>query len=138
LGFLNRTVIVIALLAGSITLVTAGGQAAVEPRLKQLFPAATAFSPKEGDPPHFKAYGGAAGSKAVIGYVFWTTEVSPLERGYGGPIPMLVGIDAKGILTGMVMGEHHEPYRALFRRVAPFLGRGLRPSQRPPGTPGHP
>jgi transcriptional regulator of nitric oxide reductase len=110
LGFLNRSVIVIALLAGSITLVTAGGQAAVEPRLKQLFPAATAFSPKEGDPPHFKAYGGSGGAKAVIGYAFWTTEVSPLERGYGGPIAMLVGVDAKGVMAGVVMGEHHEPY----------------------------
>ena len=110
MGFLNRSVVVIALLAGSITLVTAGGQPAVEPRLKQLFPAATAFSPKEGDPPHFKAYGGTGAAKAVIGYAFWTTEVSPLERGYGGPIAMLVGVDSKGVMTGVLMGEHHEPY----------------------------
>jgi transcriptional regulator of nitric oxide reductase len=110
LGFLNRSAVVLALLAGSITLVTAGGQATADNRLKQLFPAATAFSPKEGDPPHFKAYGGSATSKSVIGYAFWTTEVSQLERGYGGPIAMLVGVDAKGVLTGVVMGEHHEPY----------------------------
>ena len=110
MGFLNRSAVVIALLAGSITLVTAGGQSSVEPRLKQLFPAATAFSPKEGDPPHFKAYGGSASAKSVIGYAFWTTEVSPLERGYGGPIAMLVGIDSKGVLTGVAIGEHHEPY----------------------------
>ena len=110
MGVLNRSAVVIALLAGSITLVTAGGQAPVESRLKQLFPAATAFSPKEGDPPHFKAYSGSAASKSVIGYAFWTTEVSPLERGYGGPIAMLVGVDAKGVMAGVVMGEHHEPY----------------------------
>ena len=35
---------------------------------------------------------------------------SPLERGYGGPIVMLVGIDLKGILTGIVITDHHEPY----------------------------
>ena len=113
MGFLNRSVIVVALLAGSITLVTAGGQAPAESRLKQLFPAATAFSPKEGDPPHFKAYSGTGTSRAVIGYAFWTTEVSPLERGYGGPIAMLMGLDAKGLITGVIIGEHHEPYGTL-------------------------
>jgi Na+-translocating ferredoxin:NAD+ oxidoreductase RnfG subunit len=46
----------------------------------------------------------------VIGYAFWTTELQPLERGYGGPIAMLVGIDLKGGLTGLVVAEHHEPY----------------------------
>jgi electron transport complex protein RnfG len=40
----------------------------------------------------------------------WTTEVVPLERGYGGPIAILVGIDAKGVISGIVIGEHHEPY----------------------------
>jgi NosR/NirI family nitrous oxide reductase transcriptional regulator len=79
-------------------------------RLKQLFPAATAFSPKQGDPPHFKAYSGSGPSQSVIGYAFWTTEVSPLERGYGGPIAMLVGLDTKGIMSGVIVVDHHEPY----------------------------
>jgi NosR/NirI family nitrous oxide reductase transcriptional regulator len=78
--------------------------------LKQLFPAATAFSPKEGEPLHFKAYSGGRGPQNVIGYAFWTTEILPLERGYGGPIAILVGLDPKGILTGIVIAEHHEPY----------------------------
>lgn len=34
----------------------------------------------------------------------------PLERGYGGPIAILVGLDTKGMLTGISLGEHHEPY----------------------------
>jgi transcriptional regulator of nitric oxide reductase len=108
----NRFAVVLALLAASVTLATAGGQSAADPQaqLKRLFPAATAFSPKEGDPPHFKAYGGTGAAKTLVGYAFWTTEVSPLERGYGGPIAMLVGLDAKGVLAGVVMGEHHEPY----------------------------
>ena len=41
---------------------------------------------------------------------FWTTELAPLERGYDGPIKMLVGMDTRGILTGLVVVEHHEPY----------------------------
>jgi len=111
IGTLRRTAIVVALLAGSVTLLTARAQPAdaQQVRLKRLFPSATAFSPKGGDPPHFKALAGPK-SDTVIGYAFWTTEVSPLERGYGGPIAMLVGIDSKGVLTGVVMGEHHEPY----------------------------
>jgi NosR/NirI family nitrous oxide reductase transcriptional regulator len=46
----------------------------------------------------------------VAGYAFWTTELEPLERGYDGPIKMLVGLDTKGILTGVLVVEHHEPY----------------------------
>jgi len=106
-------VILVALLIGSGNL--AVGQAGIEPsvlaKLKQLFPAAATFSPKEGEPLHFTAYAaGARGPQSVMGYAFWTTEVVPLERGYGGPIVMLVGIDTKGILSGVVVGEHHEPY----------------------------
>ena len=108
---LKRFVLVLALLTGPATLLTAGAQqaGAQQARLKQLFPSATSFSPKGGDPPHVKALAGARG-ETVLGYAVWTTEVVPLERGYGGPIPMLVGIDAKGVITGIVMGEHHEPY----------------------------
>lgn len=83
--------------------------AILQARLKQLFPAATAFSPKEGDPPHFKAFAGARGD-VLLGYAFWTTELVPLERGYGGPIPILVGLDTRGVITAIVVAEHHEPY----------------------------
>jgi transcriptional regulator of nitric oxide reductase len=93
------------------TLLVAGGQAGIDAqnlaRLKRLFPGATSFSPKEGEPPHFTAFGDG---KTPIGYAVWTTEVVPLERGYGGPIAMLVGVDMKGVLTGLIIGEHHEPY----------------------------
>jgi NosR/NirI family nitrous oxide reductase transcriptional regulator len=108
---LQRAAAVLTLVVGATIVMIAGAQSAdpQQARLKQLFPAATAFSPKGGEPPHFKAFGGP-GSKDVIGYAFWTTEVSPLERGYGGPIVMLVGIDTKGLLTGVMVVEHHEPY----------------------------
>ena len=98
----------LSLIAGSTALLTAGGQS-IDSRLKQLFPSATSFSPKEGDPPHFTVYTGGA-AKTVAGYADRTTELLPLERGYGGPIAMLVGLDTNGRLTGVSMGEHHEPY----------------------------
>ena len=80
--------------------------ARLQNQLKQLFPNATSFSPKGGDPPHFKAMNG----QTLLGLAFWTTELQPLERAYDGPIKILVGMDTKGILTGIIVVEHHEPY----------------------------
>jgi transcriptional regulator of nitric oxide reductase len=107
---LKRAVAAITLLVGATIVMTAGAQSTdvLQARLKQLFPAATEFSPKGGEPPHFKAYTGPG--QTLLGYAFWTTEVAPLERGYGGPIVMLVGIDITGHLTGVIVAEHHEPY----------------------------
>lgn len=86
--------------------------AKLQAQLKQLFPSATAFSTKGGAPPHFKAYinDARSGQQALAGFAFWTTELEPLERGYDGPIKVLVGMDTSGVLTGIVVVEHHEPY----------------------------
>lgn len=101
-------------------------------QLRRLFPAATAFSPKGGDPPHFKAFVSDAksGLQTLVGLAFWTTELDPLERGYDGPIKILVGMDPKGMLTGVIVTDHHEPYgdfsidRAEF--AAQFKGKNIR------------
>lgn len=91
------------------------GQSAIDAKtltqLRPLFPSAVTFSPKGGDPPHFKAYvADASGRQTLAGFAFWTTELVPLERGYDGPIKMLVGMNTKGVLTGVVVVDHHEPY----------------------------
>jgi transcriptional regulator of nitric oxide reductase len=79
--------------------------------LKQVFPDATAFSKKQTKPlPHYIAYSNVSGSQTVAGYAFWTTELQPDERGYDGPIEMLVGMDMDGKLTGVLVTEQHEPY----------------------------
>src|SRR5437867_4298812 len=83
----------------------------LEAQLRRVFPSATAFSPKQARPlPHFIAYTGNPGSQTVAGYIFWTTELEPLERGYDGPIKILVGLDTKALLSGIVVVDHHEPY----------------------------
>jgi len=104
---------------------------ALQTQLKRLFPSATAFSPKEGNPPHFKAYASERGAEArTIGLAFWTTELEPLERGYDGPIKILVGMDVQGVLRGVLVVEHHEPYgyfsieRPEF--AAQFAGKSIR------------
>jgi len=104
-------VLLIALVALSVALAQTPLDPILEGRLKKVFPAATAFSTKQPGPPaHFIAYTGTGTSRAIAGYVFWTTDAAPLERGYDGPIKMLVGMDLKGILTGVLVVEHHEPY----------------------------
>jgi transcriptional regulator of nitric oxide reductase len=49
-------------------------------------------------------------NQTLLGFAFWTTELEPLERGYDGPISILVGMDPKGVLTGVVVAAHKEPY----------------------------
>jgi hypothetical protein len=83
----------------------------VPEQLKAVFPGATSFSKKVLQPiPHYVAYIGAPESLSVAGYAFWTTELQPQERGYDGPIKMLVGLDLNGKLTGVLVTEQHEPY----------------------------
>ena len=81
---------------------------------------------------HFKAFvtDQRSGLQTLMGLAFWTTELDPLERGYDGPIKMLVGMDTSGLLTGIIVTEHHEPYgdfsidRAEF--AAQFKGKNIR------------
>jgi NosR/NirI family nitrous oxide reductase transcriptional regulator len=95
-----------------VGLAQAAADAKLEAQLKQLFPSATSFSPREGEPPHFKAYikDPGAAQPALAGLAFWTTDLQPLERGYYGPIKLLVGMDTKGVLTGVILVDHKEPY----------------------------
>ena len=80
--------------------------------LREVFPNAIRFSERTGDPPHFKAFGPVPGieDEALIGFAFYTTEVEPLERGYEGPINILVGMTVSGVITGVYVIEHHEPF----------------------------
>jgi transcriptional regulator of nitric oxide reductase len=108
-------VVIALLLAPALALPFAGTQASsdttLQGQMKRVFPGATSFSTKQpGPPPHFLAYTGDAAARTTVGYVFWTTDVEPLERGYDGPIKMLVGVDTKGALTGVLVVEDHEPY----------------------------
>ena len=108
--------------------------AKLQAQLAQLFPSATSFSPKVGEPPHYKAH---AGGETVAGYAFWTTELEPLERGFDGPIKILVGMDTTGVLTGIIVAQHNEPYGNfsidLPRFPAQFRGKTIRiPSRSAP------
>ena len=84
-----------------------------EGHFKKLFPNAVAFSPLAGNPPHYTAY--AADPKAnpnapALGYIFWTTDMVPLEHGYHGAIHILVGLNLNGTINGVVVDYDSEPY----------------------------
>src|SRR5262245_18017375 len=101
----------IALVTVTLTASQTTLDATLQTQLKRVFPSATSFSTKQaGTPPHCVAYSGDGNSKMVAGYVFWTTELEPHERAYDGPIKILVGLDTKGLLTGILVTEHREPY----------------------------
>ena len=93
--------------AALLALPRANGQVVNDPellaQLKRLFPEAASFSAKSGNPPTFRALGTAASGREapVLGYAFWTTELEPLERGFDGPIKMLVGLNTEGKITGV-------------------------------------
>jgi NosR/NirI family nitrous oxide reductase transcriptional regulator len=90
----------------------ANDDAEMDKLLQRVFPAAASFSPKTGFPAVYKAFGPAAAGQTgeLLGFVFWTTELEPLERGFDGPIKMLVGMNMTGVLTGVVVTDNREPY----------------------------
>jgi transcriptional regulator of nitric oxide reductase len=78
-------------------------------QLKKLFPDAATFSAKTGSPAVYRAFG-PGGETDLLGLAYWTTELEPLERGFDGPIKMLVGMNTAGELTGVTVTDHREPY----------------------------
>jgi transcriptional regulator of nitric oxide reductase len=85
------------------------GEAELESELKKLFPNAASFSAKTGSPAHYKAFG-PGGESDLLGLAYWTTELEPLERGFDGPIKMLVGLNTAGEIVGVIVADHREPY----------------------------
>jgi transcriptional regulator of nitric oxide reductase len=110
---LNRiAALAFAVAAASIGLSGQVSNTDLKTMLKVLFPTATTFGNKEGKPPIFKAYvtDPKSRSQTVIGYAAFTTDWQPFERGYDGPIKVLVGINTAGFVTNIVVAEHKEPY----------------------------
>jgi transcriptional regulator of nitric oxide reductase len=127
----------VALVVATVSVAWAADRIFTNPKpdahLKKLFPQAVAFSPLEGTPLHFKAYGVDPKTRPdapPIGYAFWTTDIVPQERGYHGAIHFLVGLDLTGIITGVVLDYDSEPYGYFSVQppafVAQFKGKSVR------------
>ena len=125
-------------LLGSALLLAQTKTDLVQAHLKSLFPAAVSFSAKEPLPvPHFKAFGApdAKGQPQLLGLAFYTTELEPLERGYDGPVKMLVGLDTRGVIAGVVVISHVEPFGKFSvdtpRFAAQFKGKSVKDQFKP-------
>ncbi len=80
--------------------------------LRAVFPDASRFSTTRRNPPFAEVFASdpQTDQERVIGLAFYTDELAPYERGYDGPIRMLVGLDLTGRITRVQVLEHHEPY----------------------------
>jgi NosR/NirI family nitrous oxide reductase transcriptional regulator len=83
-------------------------------QLQQLMPTATRFSEKAGEPPVFTAYGPVADSSAedIIGYLFQTSDLPPLEVGFSAPIDVLVALDTQATVTAIKVLDYSESFRS--------------------------
>ena len=50
------------------------------------------------------------GANTLLGFVFLTTDIVPDERAYGGPIEILAGMTVYGVITGIHLVRHREPW----------------------------
>lgn len=85
-----------------------------EEDLAEVFPDASRFGPRQGDPPVIEVFAvePPTDRERLAGYVFLTSDLPPEVYGYNAPIEVLVGMDLEGRLTGIqVMG-----YRESLRR----------------------
>ena len=104
-----------ALVLALLTFPFADGQIVDEPgllaQLEQLFPDAATFS-AERQPARLQGVRrrcvGTRAEAARVRVLDHRAEL--LERGFDGPIKMLVGMSTEGLLTGVIVTEHHEPY----------------------------
>jgi transcriptional regulator of nitric oxide reductase len=101
-------------------------------KLKQLFPRAAAFTPRDKDPLRFTAYAvdPPPPGATPLGYAFWTVDLVPELLGYHGHIHMLIGMDTTGTLTGVITDLNTEPYGDISVNrpefAAQFTGKNIR------------
>jgi len=81
-------------------------------RLSHVFPDADVFSASTGELPHHKAYktDSVTGERTLLGFVFMTHMVDPLEFAYTSEIEALVGVAITGNITKVEIVDHYEPY----------------------------
>ena len=85
----------------------ASGLASYLPKVApaDFFPGADRFGPPQGDPPIVPVYRG----DQLQGFVYLNSDFANATGYSGKPIQLLVGIDPKGVLTGLKLVEHKEP-----------------------------
>jgi NosR/NirI family transcriptional regulator, nitrous oxide reductase regulator len=74
-----------------------------------VLPAAKEFSKRKGMPSYVEGYSQDSGVKRTVGYVFLSTDIVDIPAYSGKPIVTLIGMDTRGIITGVRILKHSEP-----------------------------
>lgn len=86
----------------------------------EVLPGANGFSNRKGRPSYVEAYrleaedeeeGGIEDTtgKTLVGYVFLSTDIVDIPAYSGKPVVTLIGMDTKGVVTGVKILRHSEP-----------------------------
>ena len=75
----------------------------------EVFPGATHFSERKGQPPYVEAYDHAGADKKLLGYVMLSTDITDTPAYSGKPVVTLIGMDTKGVFVGVKVLKHSEP-----------------------------
>ena len=96
----------------------------------EVMPGADSFSPRKGRPSYVEAHAGTGGDRRLVGYVFLSTDIVDIPAYSGKPVVTLIGMDTKGIITGVKVLKHSEPIlllgipeSALERFIAQYVGK---------------
>jgi NosR/NirI family nitrous oxide reductase transcriptional regulator len=73
---------------------------------RDVLPAAASFSKRIGSPQYVQGLGSDG---KVVGYVFLSTDVVDIPAYSGKPVITLIGMNSKGIITGVRVLKHSEP-----------------------------
>lgn len=76
---------------------------------RDVLPAADSFSPRKGRPAYVEGYATLDGVRKLVGYAFLSTDIVDIPAYSGKPIVTLIGMDTKGIVTGVKILQHSEP-----------------------------
>ncbi|MHB1114330.1 MAG: 4Fe-4S binding protein [Acidovorax defluvii] len=74
-----------------------------------VFPGATHFSERKGQPPYVEAYDNAGADKKLLGYVMLSTDITDTPAYSGKPVVTLIGMDKTGRFVGVKVLKHSEP-----------------------------
>ncbi|MBL8539059.1 MAG: 4Fe-4S binding protein [Betaproteobacteria bacterium] len=97
---------------------------------KEVIPGAESFAPRKGRPPYAEAYATKDGRKSLVGYVFLSTDIVDIPAYSGKPVVTLMGMDTRGVITGVRILKHSEPIlllgipeSALVRFIGQYVGK---------------
>ena len=75
----------------------------------EVLPGADSYSQRQGAPSYVEAYRTIDGRRETIGYVFLSTDIVDIPAYSGKPVVTLIGMDTRGIVTGIKILKHSEP-----------------------------